>query len=84
MAVIDDPAIAEADVRTAIGDAMSRASLDTNAATVFVTGFRSGRGNPTTIRIEYQYSLGWVGALVTLAQGNQNLTLVSEIVMRNE
>ena len=83
-AVIDDPAIVEADIHTIVGDALTRASLDSNATTVTVTGFRSGRGNPTTIRIEYQYSLGWVGALVTLAQGNRDLTLVTEIVMRNE
>ena len=82
-AVIDDAGIVLADVQTVIGDALTRASLDNNDATVTITGFRSGRGNPTTIRIEYQYSLGWVGALVTLAQGN-DLTLVTEIVMRNE
>lgn len=83
-AVIDDPAILDADVRTVITDALDRASLDPAEATVQILGFRSGRGNPTTVRIEYRYQLGWIGAFVAFAQGDDILTLISEIVMRNE
>jgi Flp pilus assembly protein TadG len=83
-AVIDDPAIVEADVRQVITDALNRASLDPAEATVQVLGFRSGRGNPATVRIEYRYQLGWIGAFVAFAQGDDVLTLITEIVMRNE
>lgn len=83
-AVVDDTDITEDDVRTVIGNALGRASLDPGDAVVEITGFRSGRGNPTTVRIEYDYQLGWIGALMALAQGDDQLTLTSEIVMRNE
>lgn len=84
MAVIDDPSIAMADVRTAITDALDRASLDQDETTIDIQGFRSGRGNPTTVRIEYRYQLGLVGAFIAFAQGDDVLTLITEIVMRNE
>lgn len=83
-AVIDDPSITEADVRTVIANALNRASLDQGNATVQVQGFRSGRGNPATIRIEYRYQLGWIGAFVAFAQGQDVLNLITEVVMRNE
>jgi Flp pilus assembly protein TadG len=83
-AVIDDPGIVEADVRTVIADALGRASLDPSETTVQILGFRSGRGNPTTVRIEYRYQLGLVGAFIAFAQGDEVLTLITEIVMRNE
>jgi Flp pilus assembly protein TadG len=83
-AVIDDPTVSEDSVRTVIGNALQRASINTDDATIDIDGFRSGRGMPTTVRIEYEYQLGWIGALVAFAQGDDLLTLTTEIVMRNE
>jgi Flp pilus assembly protein TadG len=85
-AVINNATITENEVKTVVGAALTRASLDPNEPTtvITITGLTDGRGFPTTVRIEHQYQLGWVGALMALAQGSDQLTLTSEIVMRNE
>lgn len=85
-AVVENETITQDSVKSVVGAAMARASLDANEPTtvITITGLDSGRGNPTTVRIEHQYQLGWVGALMALAQGSDQLTLTSEIVMRNE
>lgn len=83
-AVIDNPTITEADVLVTMSSAMARAGLNTTDATITITGFRSGRGNPTTVQIDYQYELGWVGLLLALASGDEFLTLSTQFVMRNE
>jgi hypothetical protein len=84
IAVIDNPATMEADVSTAITDALGRSGLNADQATITVTGFRSGRGTPATVRVEYDYRLGWIGKLLAFAAGDELVTLRSEIVMRNE
>ena len=84
IAVIDNPGTTEADVSTAITDALGRSGLDVDQATITLTGFQSGRGNPATVRVEYDYELGWVGMLLAFAAGDELVTLSSEIVMRNE
>ena len=83
-AVIDNPTITEADVLATMTSAMSRAGLNTAYATVTITGFRSGRGNPATVQIDYVHELGWVGLLLALASGDEFLTLSTQFVMRNE
>ena len=83
-AVVDNPTITEADVLVTMSSALSRAGLSTTAATMTITGFRSGRGNPTTVQIDYEYELGWVGFLLALASGDEVLTLSTQFVMRNE
>jgi len=83
-AVIDNPTITEADVLVTMSSAMARAGLNTTDATITITGFRSGRGNPTTVQIDYEYELGWVGLLLALASGDEFLTLSTQFVMRNE
>ena len=83
-AVIDNPTVTEADVLVTMSSAMARAGLNTTDATITITGFRSGRGNPTTVQIDYEYELGWVGLLLALASGDEFLTLSTQFVMRNE
>lgn len=83
-AVVQNQTLTEAEVTGIIGAALGRANLDPDATTITITGFNSGQGNPTTVRIEYEYTLGWVGVFLILAQGDNQLTLTSEIVMRNE
>jgi Flp pilus assembly protein TadG len=76
----------EESIKSVVGAAMARASLDASEPTtvITITGLGTGVGNPTTVRIEHQYRLGWIGALMALAQGSEQLTLTTEIVMRNE
>ncbi len=82
-AAVDNGA-SEDSVRSVIGSALQRASLDADDATITIVGLGSGRGEPTTVTIEYAYQLRWLGALVALAQGDDVLTLTTEFVMRNE
>jgi hypothetical protein len=81
---VDNPAVTEADVVASIQAAGSRAGIAIGAGDILITGFRSGRGNTTSVRIEYQHELKWVGALLGLLTGERTLTMVSEFAMRNE
>ena len=83
-AVVDNPSTTEADVVAAILAAGDRARISIGADDIRITGFRGGRGNPTTVRIEYEHELKWVGPLMGLLTGDRTLTLVSEFAMRNE
>jgi hypothetical protein len=83
-AVVDNPATTLADIIAAIQASGQRAGITIELDDVSIVGFRSGRGNPTTVRIEHQYELGWVGALMGLATGERTLNLVTEFAMRNE
>ncbi len=74
----------EAEVRQIIVDAAARAGIEITDADIQITGLGSGRGNPTTVRIEHTYPLRFVGALVSLAQGSNELVLATEFAMRNE
>ncbi len=83
-AVVDNPAFTEADVVSVIQAAGNRAGITIETSDVQIVGFRSGRGNSTSVRIEYDHELRWVGALLGLLTGDRTLTLVSEFAMRNE
>ncbi len=83
-AVIDNPSISQADVVSVIQAAGNRAGITIDASDIQITGFRSGRGNSTTVRIEYEHQLRWVGAILGLLAGDRTLTMVSEFAMRNE
>jgi Flp pilus assembly protein TadG len=82
-AVVDNGR-SEAEVRQIIIDAAARAGVEVADADIQITGMGSGRGNPTTVRIEHLYPLRFVGALVQLAQGGDDLVLATEFAMRNE
>ena len=70
--------------RSASLSAAARAGIEVTDADIQITGMGSGRGNPTTVRIEHVYPLRFVGALVSLAQGSNELVLATEFAMRNE
>lgn len=84
MAVVDDSDIAESDVVQAIRDGLSRGSLDPDAATITVTGFRAGRGTPASVQIDYPYSLVFAGRFLDWLSGSEDLVLSTQFVMRNE
>lgn len=83
VAVVDNGA-SEQDVRNAIDRALTASSLRLENRVVTITGFGSGRPNPTTIRITFDYRLGLVGALLALTTGEKTITLTTEVVMQNE
>lgn len=83
-AVVEDGSLTQADVEAIIEAALGRANLNLDAADIQILDFGADRGDPTAVRIEYEYQLGWLGAFLAFAQGEDQLTLTSEIVMRNE
>jgi Flp pilus assembly protein TadG len=84
IAVVDQPATTEQDVRDAIVAAGQRAAIGIDPADITITGFHAGRGTQATVRIEYDYELKWVGALLGLVSGDRTVTMITEFAMRNE
>ena len=83
-AVVADATTTEDDVKDAIVAAGSRAAISIDPARITITGFHAGRGTEALVRVEYDHTLQWVGALLALATGDRTLTLASEFAMRNE
>lgn len=84
VAVVDQPATTEQDVRDAIVAAGQRAAIGIDPADITITGFHAGRGTQATVRVEYDYELKWVGALLGLVVGDRTVSMISEFAMRNE
>jgi Flp pilus assembly protein TadG len=85
-AVVDNPSTADPNViKTLIQEAGARAGITIAPGDIsFPDGFRTGRGQPTTVRIQHQHELTFLGALLGLLTGDRNLNMVTEFVMRNE
>ena len=84
LAVVDDPGTTEADVIQAIRDGLSYGSLDPDAATIAISGFRAGRGTPAGVQIDYPYTLAFAGRFLHWLGGSENLVLTTQFIMRNE
>lgn len=84
MAVVDNDATTEADVRQAILDGLGRGNLDPSLATVDITGFRAGQGTPAQVQIDYPFSLAFAGRFLDWLTGSEDLVLSTQFVMRNE
>ena len=84
-AVVDNPLFEdEDDVKALIVEAGQRASISIAPGNIDITGFRAGRGETATVRVEYQHELKWVTIFWKLATGDPTVTMVSEFSMRNE
>lgn len=84
VAVVDQPATTEQDVRDTIIEAGQRTAISIDPADITITGFHAGRGTQATVRVEYDYELKWVGALLGLIAGDRTITMATEFAMRNE
>jgi hypothetical protein len=82
--VVANPGYSYDTMRSQIDDALRRASLDPDRATVTVEGWKTGTGTPARIEIEYEYDLGFVGPLLEWAADDRSLVLTTSFVMRNE
>jgi hypothetical protein len=74
----------QAQIYDIIKGAGGRAGLLIEDADITITGLGDGQGTPATVRIEYEHRLNWVGIFMAMAQGDRDLTLITEFVMRNE
>jgi hypothetical protein len=82
--VVVDNGKSPADIFNIVKGAGARAGLVIKDADITITGMGDGQGTPASVRIEYGHRLNWVGIFMALAQGDRDLTLITEFVMRNE
>jgi len=83
-AVVDNPLMTEDGVKAIIVEAGQRAGITIDPARITISGFKAGRGELATVRIEYDHELKWVTVFWNLATGDRTVEMVSEFSMRNE
>lgn len=82
--VVANPGYSYDTMRRQIDEALRRASLDPERATVTMEGWKTGTGTPARIEIEYEYDLGFVAPLLEWGSEDRRLVLTTSFVMRNE
>lgn len=83
-AVVADPVTTQDSVYAIIKRALRRASIDTVAATITLTGWRTGQGTPATVNIQVPYQFVFLKPFMHWSTSKANITLQSTFVMRNE
>jgi len=83
-AVVDNSLMTADGVKALVVEAGQRAGITIDPADITITGFRAGRGETATVRIEYDHELKWVAIFWNLATGDNTVTMVSQFSMRNE
>jgi Flp pilus assembly protein TadG len=83
-AVVADPVTTQDSVYAIIKRALRRASIDTVAATITLTGWRTGQGTPATVNIQVPYQFVFLKPFMHWSTSKSNITLQSTFVMRNE
>jgi len=84
LAVIDDPATTEQDVRDVITAAAARASIPLEDADISLDNFAGARGESTTVSISYGHELKWVGWFMGLVGADRVLNFTVASTMRQE
>ncbi|MBT8487960.1 MAG: pilus assembly protein [Gemmatimonadetes bacterium] len=83
-AVVANSSYSYDEMRRRIDDALVRASMDPDRATVDVSGWKAGTGTPARIDIEYEFSFAFIAPLIGWASEDRSLVLTTSFVMRNE
>jgi Flp pilus assembly protein TadG len=83
-AVVADPATTQDSVYAIVRRALARAAVDTNGATVTLTGWRTGTGTPATVTIQAPYQFVFLRPFLHWSTNKAAITLTSTFVMRNE
>ncbi len=84
LAVVDEGVIASDSVVRTVEGALARAGMAPSAATITLTGWRSGRGTPLTLSVQYQHQLRFLAPFVGWTGADASVALKSSSVMRNE
>lgn len=84
IAAIADPTITADSVEMTVRNALARAALDADAATLELDGVDGSPGSPTRIAIEYPYRFVFLQPLMAWADDESLVTLSTAIIMRNE
>lgn len=83
-AVVADPVTTQDSVYAIIRRALSRAAVDTNSASITLTGWRTGAGTPATVTIQVPYRFVFLRPFLGWSTSRAAITLTSTFVMRNE
>lgn len=85
-AVIADPTIVQDSVEAAIREAVATAGFDPDSAAIsFPDGFKTGRGNVTTVQVQLPYYFVFLRPLLGLASSTGGRILLTTVTrMRNE
>jgi Flp pilus assembly protein TadG len=86
-AVVFDPDVTQDSVLAAVATVISSSGFDPALATVgFPDGFKTGRGEPTTVTIEMPYRFGFLAPFIRLVSldNNDAIRLRTYARMRNE
>ena len=83
-AVIDNPVMTQDSVLGVVSDALTRARMDPSAATVTLTGWRTGRGTTAEVQIDYPFTFTWLKPFVGWSDVTASINLTTRFVMRNE
>lgn len=83
-AVIANSAITTDSIYRLIDNRLTQAGLDPTKASRNIAGFHTGQGLPTTVNIEYAYTLGWIQPFVNWTTGHASISLKSAPTFRQE
>lgn len=85
LAVVQDPTVDQATVDTRIRDALRRAAIDPATATITLDASRWRlTGEVMTVSVAAPYRFTFLGPLIGLVAGSDQVTLTGTAVMRNE
>lgn len=83
-AVVADPITTQDSIYAIVDRALARAAVDTSAATVTLSGWRTGTGTPATVTIQVPYTFVFLRPFLHWTSSRAAITLTSTFVMRNE
>lgn len=82
VAVVDNGST-QAQIRTVIKNAAARAGIELTDADITINE-GAGRGDPTTVTVQYAHRLRFVGWVLGLVNGDENLNINVVSTMRRE
>lgn len=83
-AVVADPTVTQDSVIQIAQNALARGAINPARATVTVTGFRTGTGNPANVTIQLPYEFVVLRPFMGWTSAESNFTLTTTFTMRNE
>ncbi len=84
LSAIASPTIDASAARDSMIAKLNHAGLNGTSATITVDDSGDERGQPSTVYIEYPYTLSWLAPFMRWTTGEESITLKSRIIMRNE
>jgi Flp pilus assembly protein TadG len=83
-AVLADPLMTADSVRAVVRNALARAALDPNRATIVLSGVGAATGEPARVQVRYPFHFGFLKPMGAVLGNAGTVTLGTAFVMRNE